>query len=420
MKSYLVRIINNNSVVLKNMTYLSLMQILNILMPIITYPYLIRVIGTSLYGKIMFAQAIISYFTVLINFGFNIAATKNIALNIKDNDIISEIVSSVYLIKLFFWICSLCILCTLIYSIPLLSNNKLLYFLVFGMSFNELLFSQWFFQGTEKMKFITFINFGTKLFYFCVILLFIKNQTDYLLLPIINGISAFLGGLACLYIIFVIEKVEFKLQSLNKLFYYLKDSFLFFMSSGFVLIKEQTNSIIIGLYLGFQEVAYYDFVKRIVEILKQPFLIIRDAIFPNLLQNKSILKLRKVGILCLILSVLIYFCLITFSEPLTYLVGKEALVPAIFLFDIMGINIILTVLSIFLGMVLIISNRKKGFTNSLIVSTLIYLLVVLTFIFFDYVSLKVLVYIYGISLLIEVLIRFYYSYKLITLKQKNE
>jgi PST family polysaccharide transporter len=413
----LIKIIKNNLTVLENITYLSLMQLLNMLMPLLTYPYLIRVIGTEYYGKIVFAMAITSYFSVVINFGFNISATKNIASNIGNKDKINEIVSSVYLIKLLLWICSFIVFIVSIYTIPILSENKVLFIFVFGISLNELLFSQWFFQGVEKIKYITLISFVGKILYVTAVLLFIKTKSNFLLLPIINVITVFLTGSSCLYVIFIKEKITFKFQTYETLLFYVKDSFLFFMSTGFVLIKEQTNSIIIGLFLGFQDVAYYDFVSKIVNILKQPFLIIRDAFFPSFIQNKNILKLNNLGLICFVISLLIYFSLIIFSTPMTYLIGKEELIPAIFLFNILGINIVLTVLSVFSGMILIIINKKRKFTLSLVVSTFFYLIFISILVFFNIVTLKTLVYGYGLSLLIEVLIRIYNSSDYIKFKK---
>ncbi len=80
----LISKLRTHSKLVENFSYLSALQIFNMLLPLVTYPYLIRVLGSELYGTVIFAQAIIAYFSVMINFGFNISATKEIAL-CKDN-----------------------------------------------------------------------------------------------------------------------------------------------------------------------------------------------------------------------------------------------------------------------------------------------------------------------------------------------
>ena len=407
---YLKRLIKNNSVILENISYLFILQILNLLLPFLTYPYLMKILGTALFGKVVFAQSIISFFTIVINFGFNISATKNVSLN-KDNKVVlSEIISSVFIIKFFLWLFMFTLLVALIYFVPFFSQNKLLFILVFGASFNELFFTQWYFQAIEKMKYITYINFGTRIIYVIFILSFINSPDEYLLWPLINMICFLLAGIYCLYFIFKKKLILFRFQRINTLSYYAKDSMSFFLSSGFVLIKEQTNSILIGAFLGYNEVAYYDFVNKVVNLLKQPFLIIRDAFFPSLVQQSNFRKLNKISSICLVISIIMYFSLLLFSDRLAYLVGKEKLLPSVYLFKYMGVNITLTVLSVFSGMILIIKEKMKLFRNSIIISTILYLLFLTSLYFFDLIDLNSLVIAYVLSLFIEVLIRFWYPF----------
>lgn len=68
----------------ENFGYLTLLQICNLLIPLITYPYLINTLGKDLYGVIIYSQAIVSYLSIFVNWGFNISATKSISIN-RDN-----------------------------------------------------------------------------------------------------------------------------------------------------------------------------------------------------------------------------------------------------------------------------------------------------------------------------------------------
>jgi O-antigen/teichoic acid export membrane protein len=189
------------------------------------------------------------------------------------------------------------------------------------------------------------------------------------------------------------------------------DSFVFFLSTGFVVIKEQTNSLIIGSYLGFQEVTYYDYLRKIIELSKQPFLIIRDAIFPNIIQNNDLNKLKKIGLLLFILSILFYFILLYAIKDITILIGNDSLLEAVPLFNIMGLNINLTVLSVFLGIYLIVKNKQKYFMRSLIISTLIFITIVLLLVISKNVNIQNLIVTYTFSLFIETVFRYYYSKK---------
>ena len=150
MWSRIKKISSNNKTVIANLGYLGILQIISLFLPLLTYPYLIRVLGKEIYGEIMLAQAIMAYFSIMINWGFNISATKDIAVH-RDNKLyLSEIVSAVFTVKLLLWMLSFLILLAIVYFIPALKHHKLLYFISFGICFNELLFQQYFFPRNRK------------------------------------------------------------------------------------------------------------------------------------------------------------------------------------------------------------------------------------------------------------------------------
>ena len=69
----------NSKVLLENFFSLSILQSANYLLPLVTLPYLTRVIGVELFGEFAVAAAIIIYFQTFVSFGFDYTATRNIA-----------------------------------------------------------------------------------------------------------------------------------------------------------------------------------------------------------------------------------------------------------------------------------------------------------------------------------------------------
>ncbi|MBN1086315.1 oligosaccharide flippase family protein [Erwinia aphidicola] len=64
----------------KNIAYLALVQVSNFVFPVITLPYLVRTLGVSDYGSIMLSLAIVQYFSLVVDYGFNYSATREIAI----------------------------------------------------------------------------------------------------------------------------------------------------------------------------------------------------------------------------------------------------------------------------------------------------------------------------------------------------
>ncbi|WP_151801044.1 oligosaccharide flippase family protein, partial [Acinetobacter bereziniae] len=143
---------------IRNFFSLATLQGLNYILPLLTLPYLVRVLGAEKFGILAFSTAIIGYFIVLVDYGFNFTATREISLNRDNNEKLNEIFNSVMIIKFILFLISLIIMTFLIVFFEKFNVDPWLYYLTFGTVFGQILFPVWFFQGIEQMKYITIIN----------------------------------------------------------------------------------------------------------------------------------------------------------------------------------------------------------------------------------------------------------------------
>lgn len=294
MNLQLRRIYNSNKTIVANTSYLSILQLFSLLFPFITYPYVICIVGMEKYGTIIFASSIVAYLSLLINFGFNIIGARDVACYISDNQKVNQIVSSIYINKSLIWLFLLIVYVTTITTLPLSHDQYLIYLFSFFLTMNELLFPIWFFQAIEKMRYITFINISVRLLFVFAIFIFIKQPSDYVWIPLLNSIGAFIGGLVALYIVFWKEKVVFKLVELSKLKESFKLALPIFISSLSIQLYLYVNKIFIGAFLGMSEVTVYDLGEKISNLLRTPVGIISQAVFPKFSREKNISYINKV------------------------------------------------------------------------------------------------------------------------------
>jgi PST family polysaccharide transporter len=369
-----------NKKIIENFSYLTLLQIFNMLLPLITYPYLIRVLGAEVYGTVVFAQAIVSYFSIIINFGFNISATKDIAQNQNNKQKISEITSSVLMIQFILWLFCLISMLIMINLITSFNTNKLLYLFTFGVTLNELLFPVWYFQGIEKMKFITYINLIVRILFLVLIFMFVKNQSDYLLIPLFTSLGCLIGGLISLGVIFFRHKLSFKIHSFQTLQKYLMNSFYLFISKVEILIKDKSLIIILGFF-NKTIVAYYDLASKLVNLFVSLYQIIPTIILPRLVQQKNYFLTRIIFYSSIVIS-LSYYCLIAlFPDQIIAILTGNNLDGAKVYIIIVGLSVITTPINALLNYYLVINNKEKIILKSVTI-TLIFFLIIVLFGFF--------------------------------------
>ena len=370
--------------IIENFSYLSILQILSLITPLITYPYLVRTLGEIMYGTVIFAQAVIAYFNILVVFGFNFTAARDVSLHRDNPKKLSEIVSAVTIIKTLFLIISLLLISCYMFYTPKMDYS--LYYLSFWICLNEILFPTWFFQGIEEMKYITFINLGIRVLLIGMIFIFIKSPNDYLFFPLLNGIGALLAGVISFSLLYKKYKLQIVRVPLKTLIKYVKSSYHLFISNVSIQIYVNANKIIIGHFLGMREVTYYDLAEKITNMGKVPQSMINQVLYPKIALEKNKAFLKKVLKGTILMNVVLYLIVFLFSHQIvTYFGGNETVLRILFLtVPIIGISNVLMILT------LLPFGYNKSFTRIVFLSAFFYLLIVLIFYGFNCISLYTL------------------------------
>jgi len=188
-------------VLIKNFTALGILQITSYVFPLITLPYLTRIIGIERFGEIAFAATVILYFQTIVDYGFIFSAVRDIARCRNNRQEISIIYSRVMWSRLLLTAISFILLCIMLIVIPKFHGLRLILLLSFLSIPGHVLLPDWVFQALEKMKYITIFNLLVKAVFTGAVFLFIKEKDDYILQPVLVASGFMVSGIMSMLII---------------------------------------------------------------------------------------------------------------------------------------------------------------------------------------------------------------------------
>ena len=366
-------LINNHKVLLENMSYLTVLEVFILIAPLITYPYLVRILGMEIYGMVITAQALASYASKIIDFGSNRVCAKHVSINRDDANKLSEIVNSVLFVRL-----CLCVICLLVYIaivivVPIYRAYWLLFLLSYGMTLNEVLFPQYFFQGVEKMKYSSLINIGVKSLFIALIFIFVKSREDYCIVPLFFSIGYAIAGVVSMYIVYRRMGLSFYFPKRQQMMIYVKDSSAIFATDMICLVKDKLSYFLLGAYSGMSNVVVYDMGLKINTLLAKPVQIISMALFPRSAKTRNIVQLRNIILFIAILTIsLVVVTNICLSWIVQFFIHEQIDLLPLRLFSLAPI--FLSVSSFMASNILVAWGYNRYVLYSIIITTSTYVL----------------------------------------------
>ena len=295
----------SHKVLIENFSYLAFLQVFLLLYPLITYPYLVDVLGKEIYGIVLTAQMLASYASLFIDFGSNFVCAKHVSINRDNKAKLSEILSNVLFVRLVIFIIFFFIYSFVAYIVPSYRSKFLIFILTYAFCTNDLLFPQFFFQGLERMKIITIVNVTTKVVMVMLIFVIVMKQEDAFLVPIIYSFGYFVGGFISLYLIVFKMKIKLVCPNLKSSILYIKDSSSIFATDIICAIKDKLSLKLHG-------------------IVAKPYMLICTVMFPRLAKNRSIIQFKKIIVFSFILTgVIVIIINIFLHEIILFFLHEE-------------------------------------------------------------------------------------------------
>ena len=255
----------------------------NYLIPFLVLPIISRILGASLFGSVSYAQNIVTYLTLLINYGFEYSATRQISIAREDKAKTDAIFWSVIAAKGMLLILSFAILAVLPFCMERVACDPKLYIYTALANIGIVFFPTWYLQGVQQMDKMAWANFFTKLLGAVLVLSLVREASAYRLYPLLMSASSILIGIgAMIYVIrhFGISRPVLSRQTLREV---MQAGAPIFLNNVFVALYTTANMTILGMYAADDVIGYFSGAQRLIQALNMVVVMpVSMAVFPEI------------------------------------------------------------------------------------------------------------------------------------------
>lgn len=357
-------------VVASNFGYLSLIQVAGYVFPLITMPYLARVIGTEGFGKIAFANAVLVWIQTVADWGFNYTATRDVAQNRDDKVKVSKIFSNVLWARIFLSIMSGLVLAVLIVAIPVFRQNAMILIISYLLIPGHILFPDWFFQAIEKMKYTAILNLLAKSFFTIMVFVVIRKESDYYLQPLLTTLGYIFCGIIALYLILRKWHYQIYKPDVKSVVYTIKGSADVFINNLMPNLYNSFSVLLLGFFGGAVPNGIYEGGNKFSTIMYQFQLVLSRAFYPFLSRRPD--KHNLFAFINVVVGFLSAGFLFVFAPLIIRMMLGSGFEESISVLRVLSVSLIFMALNNTYGTnYLIIYHHEKSLRNITLIASLI-------------------------------------------------
>ena len=373
-----------NHPMIKNFLYLALLQGVNYILPLISYPYLFRTLGVERWGLVSFGYAFMYYFVTLTDFGFNLSGTKYISQNRDNLSRINSFLNSAMICRAVLLLLSFIILLTISLSFNELRLDTSFYLLYFGVVLGNMLVPVWFFQGMEQMKYMTLFNLLSKGLSIIPFFIFVHKPEDYIYVPVFYSFGFIMAGAISLYFVCWKMGMSWFIPPVSAITKAFKDSATYFMSRVSLDLFSTSNSLVIKLVLGNTACGYYSAAEKLYKAYNSLLMPFVGVLFPHIAKVKDAKFFKKVYFRVTSINVFVIAVVWILAEYIIYLVYGNTEIEVLNVFRILILACFVSIPSMLLGYPFLAAMGHPKYTNWTMVLTSI-----------THISLLIILFIFG-------------------------
>lgn len=360
-----------------NFLYLTILNALNVILPLITLPYLMHTIGKANYGIYSYVYTVLGYIIMLATYGFNYTATKQIS-QCRDNlKQVNVIFNAVIAAKLIIGVAVSAVILLLARYVLRDEMAPLMYLLGLGMVVGDIFTPVWLFQGMEKMKYETIVTSASKILFTVLVFIVIRKSDDYYLLIALNSAGYLLAAIISMFLAYRQFNLKLGFAPIKDVIFQLKDGGAVFGSTLGMYLYRNANVIILKQFAPNEMVGIYSAAEKVIKGFQSLVSPAAQALFPHLslkFKSKSdednINTLKKIAVPFVAVVAVISVCVFAFAPIISdILCGGREFRDCVPLIRIMTLVILFGETNYLVGIVGLVNlNKQKQFFNAVMVA----------------------------------------------------
>lgn len=374
-RSYYNRFINllKKSTLVHNILNLFVIEGINHLLPFLALPFLYRVLGASDYGVVASAYSFFMMINLVVDFGFNLSATREVSINRDNRAALNKIVSDTISSRLLLFILAL-VISVLVIENTNFRENRLVFYLMIGIPLGNCFFPIWFFQGMEKMAYITTTTTLAKLLSFLPMFLIVRSPSDILWVSIFYSLGFIFSGIVAIIILRRKFGIEIRLfNNIRSVTKTIGSSSPYFLSRISASFYGTGNTILLGIFCSSLLVGYYDSAHKIILAYSAAMTPFQTALFPYMIKNRNVKVFVKVVSLLTGIGIIFSIVMFLFTPEVLILLFGEASDITVDILRIMLIYTLVKAPSSLMGYPLLAALGHTKYTNyTVVISGMLY------------------------------------------------
>lgn len=328
------------------------------ILPLITFPYVSRILLPEGMGKVAMATAVVAYFALLARLGIPMYGIRACAEVRDDRMQLSKVVHELFLINLGMTVFSYLLFFGTVFAVPAFRTEAVLYFIIGSTLFFETIGVEWLYKGLEEYSYITYRSIFFKIVALAATFLLVHTKADYIMYGAITILAASASNLMNLYNLrkYITFKpfIEYSFKP------HVKPIFIFFATTCAIVIYTQLNTVILGLLKTNADVGLYDSAMKIKNILVSVVTALGTVLLPRasyyvkqgLLEDFAKITEKAIHFVCILALPLVAYFTLFATNGIHFLSGKQfdgailpmqIILPTIFLIgltNVIGIQVL--------------------------------------------------------------------------------